>query len=98
MTILGRILAPLQPGGLPPAVDLSQFPDAGAVSDWALDHVKTLVALNVVGGSNGMLNPRENIDRAAIAKLLVEVYPLDKALLVPRLDLMTQGGTVIPIP
>ena len=97
MTILGRILAPTQPWGLPPSGDLSQFPDGGMVSDWAADHIKTLVALNIVGGSNGMLNPRENIDRAAIAKLLVEVYPLDKALLLPRLDLMTQGGVSLPV-
>ena len=83
MTILGRVLAASQP------CDLSQFPDAALVSDWALPHVQTLVALNVVGGSNGLLFPGDYIDRAAIAKLLVEVYPLEKALLLPRLDLMS---------
>lgn len=41
-----------------------------------------------MGGSNGLLSPKDYIDRAAIAKLLVEVYPLEKALLIPRLDLM----------
>ena len=83
MTILGRILASSQ------SCDLSQFPDAALVSDWAAPHVQTLVALNIVGGSNGLLSPKDYIDRAAIAKLLVEVYPLEKALLIPRLDLMT---------
>ena len=58
------------------------------MSDWASPHVQTLVALNIVGGSNGLLSPKDYIDRAAIAKLLVEVYPLEKALLIPRLDLM----------
>ena len=82
MTILGRILASSQ------SCDLSQFPDATLVSDWASPHVQTLVALNIVGGSNGLLSPKDYIDRAAIAKLLVEVYPLEKALLIPRLDLM----------
>ncbi len=82
MTILGRILASSQ------SCDLSQFPDAALVSDWASPHVQTLVALNIVGGSNGLLSPKDYIDRAAIAKLLVEVYPLEKALLIPRLDLM----------
>ena len=83
MTILGRILASSQ------SCDLSQFPDAALVSDWAAPHVQTLVALNIVGGSNGLLSPKDYIDRAAIAKLLVEVYPLEKALLIPRLDLIT---------
>ena len=83
MTFLGRILADSQP------CDLSLFPDAASVSSWALPHVQTLVALNVVGGSNGRLDPKSYIDRAAIAKLLVEIYPLDKALLLPRLDLMS---------
>lgn len=83
MTILGRVLAVSQ------GCDLSQFPDAGQVSDWAAPHVQTLVALGIVGGSNGLLSPKEPIDRAAIAKLLVEVYPLEKALLIPRLDLIS---------
>ena len=83
MTILGRVLAASQ------STDLSVFPDGGSVSSWASPHVQTLVALGVVGGSNGMLNPRAEITRAEIAKLLVEIQPLEKALLIPRLDLMT---------
>lgn len=83
MTFLGRVLAAGQP------CDLSRFSDAGSVSSWAAPHVQTLVSLNVVGGSNGKLMPKDNIDRAAIAKLLVEAAPLDKALLLPRLDLMS---------
>ena len=83
MTFLGRVLAASQ------SADLSSFPDASFVSDWASPHVQTLVGLGIVGGSNGYLEPGANIDRAAIAKLLVEVYPLDKALLVPRLDLIS---------
>jgi len=83
MTFLGRVLAASQ------SCDLSQFPDASSVSEWAAPYVQTLVSLNIVGGSNGLLEPKANIDRAAIAKLLVEVYPLDKALLVPRLDLIS---------
>lgn len=83
MTFLGRILAASQ------SADLSAFPDASSVSDWAAPHIQTLVGLNIVGGSNGLLEPKANIDRAAIAKLLVEIYPLDKALLVPRLDLIS---------
>lgn len=83
MTFLGRVLAASE------SCDLSIFPDGGSVSDWASPHVQTLVALGIVGGSNGWLNPGDNIDRAAIAKLLVEVQPLEKALLIPRLDLVS---------
>ena len=59
------------------------------MSGWASPHIQTLVSLGVVGGSNGYLQPKAYVDRAAIAKMLVEVYPLDKALLVPRLDLIS---------
>jgi len=83
MTILGRVLAASEKG------DLSVFTDGGSVSGWAAPHVQTLVGLGIVEGSNGMLNPKDYIDRAAIAKLLVAVFPLDKALLIPRLDLMS---------
>jgi len=84
MTFLGRVLAASD------SCDLSQFPDAQSVSGWAAPHVQTLVALGIVGGSDGLLLPRANIDRAAMAKLLVEVYPLEKALLMPRLDLISK--------
>ncbi|MDE6259401.1 MAG: phosphodiester glycosidase family protein [Oscillospiraceae bacterium] len=83
MTFLGRVLAASRP------YDLSRFSDAASVSSWANDHVQTLVSLDVVGGSNGRLMPKNNIDRAAVAKILVEAFPLEKALLLPRLDLMS---------
>ena len=57
--------------------------------DWLWRSAFPLAALGVVGGSNGYLQPKAYVDRAAIAKMLVEVYPLDKALLVPRLDLIS---------
>ena len=83
MTFLGRVLAASQP------YDLSQFSDAASVSGWANEHVQTLVSLGVVGGSSGRLMPKNNIDRAAVAKILVEAFPLEKAPLLPRLDLMS---------
>ncbi len=83
MTFLGRVLAAEQP------CDLSGFTDTGAVSTWAAPQVQTLVSLGIVGGNNGKLMPKANIDRAAIAKLLVSAEPLEKALLLPRLDLMS---------
>ena len=83
MTFLGRVLAAAQP------FDLSGFSDVSEVSSWASGHVQTLVALGVVGGNNGKLMPQSNIDRAALAKILVKAAPLEKALLLPRLDLMS---------
>ena len=59
------------------------------MSAWAAPHVQTLVGLGIVQGSGGRVNPRDYIDRASIAKLLVEIFPLEKALLLPRLDLMS---------
>ena len=83
MTILGRILAATEQG------DLSVFEDGGSVSSWAVPYVQTLVGLGIVQGSGGRINPKDYIDRASIAKLLVEIFPLEKALLLPRLDLMS---------
>lgn len=64
MTVVGRSLDISQDA------DLSLFGDSDQVSDWALPHVKTLVALGIVSGSGGLLNPRAPITRAEAAKLL----------------------------
>lgn len=85
MTMLGRVLAASE------GCDLSGFADADAVSDWASPYVQTLVAMGVVEGSNGRLDPKADITRAAAAKLLVEVHGLDKAELTPRGDLAIGG-------
>ena len=77
MTMLGRVLAESR------SADLSGFADAGAVSDWAREHVETLVGLGIVEGSDGLLAPKADITRGAAAKLLVEIYGLDKAELTP---------------
>lgn len=82
MTFLSRVLQAQE------RFDLGAFSDGGTVSGWARSGVETLVALDVVGGSNGMLYPKTSMDRAAMAKLLVKVFPMEKALLLPRLDLM----------
>ena len=82
MTMLGRVLAASR------GYDLSGFADAGSVSAWAAPYIQTLVALNIVEGSGGQLTPKSDITRAAAAKLLVEVYGLDKADLTPRPDLV----------
>ncbi len=56
---------------------LDRFTDSALVSTWAKDGVASLVAAGYVNGSNGILNPKQNITRAEFAKImdnLVKVY------------------------
>lgn len=78
MTMLGRVLAEQV------SQDLSGFADSDMVSEWARPYVETLVGLNVVQGSSGVLSPQSIITRGEAAKLLAEVYGLEKAELTPR--------------
>ena len=78
MTMLGRVLSAQT------SHDLSGFADGASVSSWALPYVQTLVAQQVVQGSNGKLNPKADITRGEAAKLLMEIDSLDKAPLTQR--------------
>ena len=78
MTMLGRVLAETK------TCDLTGFDDGEQVSPWANSYVQTLVAIGVVEGNGNRLRPQDYIDRAAAAKLLVSVYELEKAPLLPR--------------
>ena len=95
MTMLGRVLKAQA------SCDLSRFSDSGSVSAWARPYVETLVAQNVVAGSNGRLKPKAAITRGEMAKLLVEIDQLDKAPLSPRPEdsgaqaKPTPGGTYV---
>ncbi len=69
MTIIGRTVA----GGY--EVSELAFPDASSVPDWALDYVKLLSALKIVGGDeNGNLNPLSTVTRAEVAKIITVLY------------------------
>ncbi len=60
---------------------LSVFSDGNMVADWAKDLVAAVVSSGYVGGSNGMLNPKDNITRsefAAVMNRMVTTY-IDKA-------------------
>ena len=52
------------------AAELSAFTDAASVPDWAATHLKTMVAQNVINGSNGKLNPNAAMTRAQALKIL----------------------------
>jgi hypothetical protein len=65
ITMLGR----LQEKGYA-AAELTAFTDAADVPDWAAAHLKTMVAQNVINGSNGRLNPNAPMTRAQALKVL----------------------------
>lgn len=65
VTMLGRLL-----DGPLPAADLSGFTDAASVPDYALPYFKALVAMEVIAGSYGKLDPNGTLVRAAICKML----------------------------
>lgn len=56
---------------------LNKFSDRDGMSDWAKEEVAGLVSEGYVAGSNGKINPKENITRAEFAKImdnLIKVY------------------------
>jgi len=65
VTMLGR-------AGLTEAqlADLSAFADAGSIPDYAREYFETMVAVGVIGGSYGKLDPNGAMTRAAICKVL----------------------------
>ena len=56
--------------------DLSSYPDAGSVSDWAKDALADAVALGLISGaSNGgqtYLDPQGSASREQVATILME--------------------------
>lgn len=57
---------------LPVSVDLSVFPDAGEIPDYARSYLQSMVEQGVIGGdSNGYLLPNHSLTRAEICKILV---------------------------
>jgi len=49
---------------------LSKFSDAAKVASWAQSPLAAMIEQNVIGGSNGKLNPTGSVTRAEIAKML----------------------------
>ena len=49
---------------------LSAFSDGNSVADWAKDLVAAIVSSGYVGGSDGKLNPKNNIKRAEFAAVM----------------------------
>ena len=70
---LGLLNVPFADGS---AEDVSAFPDAGEVADFAILPTATLINLGVVAGSDGMLLPRESLSRAQMAKILTVTLQL----------------------
>mgnify|MGYP000927213858 FL=1 len=49
---------------------LDKFSDKNNVSDWATDGVSSLVVSGYITGSNGQINPKQNITRAEFAQVM----------------------------
>lgn len=64
---------------------LEQFTDRDRISSWAAEHAATLVAYQIVGGSDGVLNPGGNLSRAEMAALLYKLGNYDPAAVTPIL-------------
>lgn len=50
--------------------DLSSFKDAANISNWAIPATKAVVKAGVIEGADGYLNPKDNIKRSEIAKIV----------------------------
>lgn len=64
---------------------LDQFADRSSISSWAESHAATLVAYQIVGGSDGRLNPGGNLSRAEMAALLYKLGNYDPSVVTPIL-------------
>lgn len=53
--------------------DLSVFKDASNVSKWAVPATKAVVKAGVIEGADGYLNPKDNIKRGEIAKIVTMI-------------------------
>ena len=49
---------------------LEEFEDQNKVSDWAKESLTAMVELGVINGINGQLQPRGNVTRSQVAKML----------------------------
>ena len=64
--------------------ELDKFSDADSVSSWAKSYTAALVSKGFVNGSDGMLNPKNNITRAEFAQIMynmIKTYIDDPATL-----------------
>lgn len=67
-TVLGRLLE--KNGYKVTSTDLSNYNDANDVASYAKPYIALLNELNIVSGSNGKINPKANITKGEIAKVL----------------------------
>ena len=58
-------------------VDLSTYPDAAAVADWAYDYMTYAVSLDLMGGIYGRLEPSGTASRAQLAQVLLNMSALE---------------------
>ena len=91
-TIIGRALPVLgiQCSAAPLSV-LDSFSDGGSLASWSAQHVANLVACQLVGGSNGRLDPGGSLSRAQMAVLLYKLGTYDSAAVPPAAQPVPDG-------
>jgi len=52
---------------------LAKFSDSSSIAKWALPYTKACVKAGIVSGSDGKLNPKNNITRAEIATIVSQI-------------------------
>ncbi len=77
--------------------DLSVFPDAGKVQEWALPSVKWAVAEGLIAGSNGNLDPNGNATRAQAARIFMMYANTEFAVVEPPVCEHVWGEWVVTL-
>lgn len=89
-------------GLLLPTGSLSGFSDAADIADYAVDAVSSLVRAGVISGTDGKLDPKAKVSRAAMAVMLYRSLMIEiedgEAAYIPRADRMNVcvGGSIYP--
>ena len=53
---------------------LTAFSDANTVDAWAREHIAGMVSRGIIAGSHGQLQPKGQVTRAQVAKMLYCLY------------------------
>lgn len=59
------------------AGDISKFPDAGKISEYAVDAVKYLTNTGVILGDSQGIRPSDTVTRAEAAPVLMRIYDIN---------------------
>ena len=79
------------------SADLSTYSDADAVASWAKEGVEDAVALGILSGNKGKLNPTGTAQRAELAQILKSFDALEPLFTVEKVTVQNDGRDVVAI-